>query len=156
MIRKEAAMTGLLSTLRRVGVGMLALMLVGCVGNTSGQLALPKEQAQTGTYFVQRHDKDGRDLASSIASAMQARGLRATAGVAGERPDDATYIVTYVDKWMWDMRMYLFDLRIDLRDARDESILGYGQSMQSSLKAMGQTHEDIINLALDELFIKGK
>jgi hypothetical protein len=52
--------------------------------------------------------------------------------------------------------MYLYDLRIELRDARDQSILGYGQSMQSSLKAMGQTHEDVINRTLDQLFPPGK
>ena len=141
-----------MSGLRGVGFSLLALLLVGCVGNTSGQLTLQKEQVQAGSYFVQRHEKDDRDLATTIAEAMQARGLRATAGTAVQRPAEATYIVTYVDKWMWDMRMYLYDLRIDLRDARDQSILGYGQSMQSSLKAMGETHEYVINRALDQLF----
>jgi hypothetical protein len=144
------------SELRRSSLGLLALLLVGCVGNTSGQLTLPKEQVKAGTYFVQRHDKDTRDLAATIAEAMQVRGLSATAGTAAELPAEATYVVTYVDKWVWDMRMYLYDLRIDLRDARDQSILGYGQSMQSSLKAMGQTHEDVINRALDQLFPPGK
>lgn len=144
------------SGLCRAGLGLLVLLLAGCVANTSGQLTLQKEQVQAGSYFVERHDKDERDLATTIATAMQARGLQATAGTAAQRPAEATYIVTYVDKWMWDMRMYLYDLRIDLRDARDLSILGYGQSMQSSLKAMGQTHEDIINRALDQLFPPGK
>lgn len=148
--------TSLVSGLHRISLGLLALLLVGCVANTSGQLTLPKEQVQAGSYFVQRHEKDDRDLASTIAKAMQARGLQATAGTVAQRPAEAAYIVTYVDKWMWDMRMYLYDLRIDLRDARDQSILGYGQSMQSSLKAMGQTHEDIINRALDQLFPPGK
>ncbi len=148
--------TSFVSRLYRISLGLLALSLVGCVGNTSGQLTLPKEQVQAGSYFVQRHDKDDRDLASTIAKAMQARGLHATAGTVSQRPAEATYVVTYVDKWMWDMRMYLYDLRIDLRDARDQSILGYGQSMQSSLKAMGQTHEDVINRALDQLFPPGK
>jgi hypothetical protein len=148
--------TSFVSVPHRISLGLLALLLVGCVGNTSGQLTLPKEQVQAGSYFVQRHDKDDRDLASTIAKAMQARGLQATAGTVAQRPAEATYVVTYVDRWMWDMRMYLYDLRIDLRDARDQSILGYGQSMQSSLKAMGQTHEDIINRALDQLFPPGK
>jgi len=147
-MKKESFVSGL----RRSSLVFLAILLVGCVGNTSGQLTLPKEQVQTGGYFVQRHDKDTRDLASTIAKSMQARGLNVTAGTAAERPAEAAYVVTYVDKWMWDMRMYLYDLRIELRDARDQSILGYGQSMQSSLKAMGQTHEDVINRALDQLF----
>ncbi len=149
-------MKSFVSGLHRISLGPLALMLVGCVSNTSGELTLPKEQVQAGSYFVQRHDKDDRDLASTIAKAMQARGLQATAGTVAQHPTETTYVVTYVDKWMWDMRVYLYDLRIDLRDARDQSILGYGQSMQGSLKAMGQTHEDIINRALDQLFPPGK
>jgi hypothetical protein len=148
--------TSFVSGLHRISLGLLALLLVGCIGNTSGELTLPKEQVQAGSYFVQRHDKDDRDLASTIAKAMQARGLQVTAGTVAQRPAEAAYVVTYIDKWMWDMRMYLYDLRIDLRDARDQSILGYGQSMQSSLKAMGQTHEDVINRALDQLFPPGK
>lgn len=144
------------SGLRRLGLGLLVLLLAGCVGSTSGQLALPKEQVRAGSYFVERHDKDDRDLATKIANAMQARGLQATAGTAAQRPPEVAYVVTYVDKWMWDMRMYLYDLRIDLRDGRDQSILGYGQSMQSSLKAMGKSHDDVINVALDQLFPLGK
>ena len=82
---------------------------------------------------MQRHDKDSRDLASTIAQSMQKRGLQATAGVESARPADVAYVVTYVDKWMCDMRMY-------------------GETMQSSLKAMGQTHEDIVDNALDKMF----
>ena len=131
---------------------VMALTLTGCVGNTSGQLTLTRDQAQAATYYVQRHDRDTRDLASTIAKRMQVRGLVATSGAVASRPADVDYLVTYVDKWMWDMRMYLFDLRIDVRDARDESIVGFGESMQSSLKAMGKTHEDIVDQALNRLF----
>jgi hypothetical protein len=140
------------ATLRVLAVGLVGLSIGGCVGNVSGQLTLPAEQAATASYFVQRHDKDSRDLASTIAQSMRARGLHATAGVDSARPAEATYVVTYVDKWMWDMRMYLYSLRIDVRDAGDMSIVGYGESMQSSLKAMGQTHEDIVDKALGRLF----
>jgi hypothetical protein len=144
------------SRLRRISLGLFAMILAGCVSNTAGQISLAKEQVDAGSYFVQRHDNDEHDLATVIARAMQARGLAATAGGANERPADVAYIVTYEDEWMWDMRTYLYDLRIDLRDAHDQSILGFGQSMQSSLKAMGQTHEDVVNHALDQLFPPGK
>ena len=137
---------------RLLAVLLIGLTLTGCVGNTSGQLTLPRDQAQSATYYVQRHDRDTRDLASTIAQQMQVRGLKAKAGSAASPPADAMYLVTYVDKWMWDMRMYLYDLRIDIRDARDGSIVGFGESMQSSLKAMGKTHADVVDQALDQLF----
>lgn len=140
------------ASLRVLAIGLVGLSVGACVGNVSGQLTLPAEQATTASYYVQRHDKDSRDLASTIAQSMQKRGLQATAGVESARPADVAYVVTYVDKWMWDMRMYLYNLRIDVRDAKDMSIVGYGESMQSSLKAMGQTHEDIVDSALDKMF----
>lgn len=146
-------MTSFTKTLTRVlAAGAAVVLLSACVANTSGQLALPKDVAKQGTYYVQRQPADERDLASLIAKNMQGRSMQATAGPESARPADVAYVVTYVDKWMWDMRMYLYDLRIEVRDAKDQSILGYGQSMQSSLKAMGQSHEDVIDTALDQLF----
>lgn len=137
---------------RGLAAGAAAVLLTACVGNTSGQLTLPKDVAQQGTYYVQRPPADQRDLAALIAKNMQARSMQVTSGPESAKPADVTYVVTYVDKWMWDMRMYLYDLRIELRDAKDQSVLGFGQSMQSSLKAMGQSHEDVIDTALDQLF----
>jgi len=138
--------------LRPASVLAIALMLGGCVANTAGQMTLTRGLYSQATYFVERQPKDTHDLDAIIAERMRARGLKATAGSAdGEKPEH-DYAVTYTDKWMWDMRMYLWDLRIDVRDAKDNSIVGFGQSMQSSLVAMGKSYADVIDAALDELF----
>lgn len=137
---------------RQSSILVAVLLLAGCVGNTAGQMSLSTQVAGQGTYYVERQPKDERDLATVIAQRMRERGLKATAEQAGVARPQCDYLVSYTDKWMWDMRMYLYDLRIDLRDAKDNSVVGYGQSMQSSLKAMGRSYEDVIDLALDELF----
>jgi len=115
-------------------------------------MAVPADAYGRGTYFVERQPKDERDLAALIAERMRARGLKATAGEVGAGVPQVDYVVRYTDRWIWDMRMYLSDLRIELRDAKDQSIVGYGQSAQSSLKAMGKTHQDVVDAALDQLF----
>ena len=139
------------NSLRVVAVAVLAGILAACVGSAAGQL-MPRTALDQGkTFFVEKHEKDTRNLAESIAQTMRARGLSATSGAAADRSQGVDYVVTYTDRWMWDMRMYLADLRIEVRDARDNSLMGYGQSSQSSLKAMGQSHEDIIVTALNEL-----
>lgn len=129
-----------------------AMLATACVGNVSGQMTLPADVAARGSYCVERHAEDTRDLASIIAAKLRERGLQAKSGAAGEALTGCDYVVSYTDRWFWDMRMYLADLRIELRDARDKTILGYGQSSQSSLKAMGQTQEDVVATALDQLF----
>jgi hypothetical protein len=128
------------------------VFLGACVGSTSGQISIPQDQVEGSVFFVERHDKDGRDLASSIAEALRSRGLSASSGTSDQRPGDLDFVVTYVDRWNWDMRMYLSDLRIELRDPIDSSLMGYGQSSQSSLKAMGKSHDDVIAAAVAELF----
>ena len=153
MQHKEMIMWSYVNSLTRL-IAILALVATagGCVGNSSGQMTLPEATARQSAYFVERHARDERDLASTIAERMRARGLSAVAGTATDRKPEHSYVVTYVDRWFWDMRMYLADLRIEVRDAKDQSIVGYGQSSQSSLKAMGQTHVDIVDTALDQLF----
>jgi hypothetical protein len=136
----------------RAAVATVALLLCACVATVSGQMTIPKEVAVKSVYFVERSPKDGRDLAAIIVERMKARGLEASTGAVA--PASATYVVSYIDKWQWDMRMYLWDMRIEVRDAKDHSIIGYGESAQSSLKAMGKNFADIIDIALDQLFNK--
>ena len=131
---------------------LTALTLSGCIATRSGQLSISPETAVKAVYYVEQSPKDGRNLSATIASRMEARGLKASAGPAGST--DATYVVTYVDHWAWDMRMYLLDMRIELRGAKDRSIVGFGDSRQSSLAAMGKSYADVIDTALDELFKK--
>ncbi len=142
--------------LRSFSILAIAVALGGCVANKAGNLSLSREVADQSTYYVERQPKDERNLAATIAERMQARGLKATAEQAGAPRPQCDYVVSYTDRWMWDMRMYLYDLRIDLRDAKDQSVVGFGQSMQSSLEAMGKSYEDIIDIALNELFSPGK
>ena len=46
--------------------------------------------------------------------------------------------------------MYLLELRIEIRD-RNATLVAYGRSKQTSLAAMGKTHIDIVNRALDQI-----
>lgn len=126
--------------------------LAGCVGSRAGQLNIAKEVAEKGSYYVEHQPKDGRKFDELIAERMSSRGYKAVSG--SVRPADTTYVVTYTDRWMWDMRMYLFSLRIELHDGKSGSTVGFGESMQDSLRAMGKSFTDIVDTALDQLFKK--
>lgn len=132
-----------------LGAGSLS----GCaVASHSGQLSIPPEVAATGVFYVEQSKTDSRNLDAIISARMQARGLTAQSGPVA--PPNVNYVVTYQDKWAWDMRMYLLDMRIELRDAKDRSILGFGDSFQTSLSAMGKSYADVVDTALNELFKK--
>ncbi len=42
-------------------------------------------------------------------------------------------IVTYYDKWMWDLTMYLLELTITLHDTRSDVAVARGNSLHTSL-----------------------
>ncbi|MDZ7668329.1 MAG: hypothetical protein U5Q16_02525 [Gammaproteobacteria bacterium] len=126
----------------------ILLFVTGCVTRLDGQVL--DQSLRDGRYYVERQVNDDRNLNAGIAEELRKRGIDATAGEAADKPDDAAYTVNYIDRWYWDMRMYLIDLRIEVRD-RNSTLVGYGESRQTSLAAMGKTHTDIINRALDQM-----
>lgn len=130
----------------------LVLLLTGCISTMGGAPLLPDQSTNQLTYYVVRHDRDGRDLASDIAAALGERGLETSSGPSSATPDGIDRLVIYVDKWIWDVRMVLYELRIEVRDPATGAILGWGESVQSSLAAMGKTFSDVIDRALAGLF----
>jgi hypothetical protein len=136
--------------MRRIVTLILALAVTAC-SNTHGQpLEFPGNEPAP-AFFVERHDGDGRDLASTIAGAMRSRGMDATSGTPDLRPADVDFLVTYEDRWNWDLRMYLTGLRIEVRDPTSNRIVAFGYSFQDSLAALGKDQLDVVNRALDEM-----
>jgi len=135
-------------------LAIVVLSLSGCVSSQHGQ-QLPAEVYGSVSY-VERQPKDERNLASNISKRLNDRGFNSTYGESGDVPENATHIVSYVDQWYWDMRMYLINLKIDVRDRESNYSIAYGESHQTSLAAMGKTHDDIIDLVLDEMIVRGQ
>lgn len=92
-------------------------------------------------YFVENHGKDNRRLDKIIASELQNKDYNVTYGYINERPDDLDILVTYEDRWQWDMSNYLIHMRIDLRHPETNILLGTGSSYQTSL---ARKKEDVI------------
>ena len=137
----------------RIRASAAALLCFGCVSQASlDGLPLPGEARQPGKIFAVEHQAaDERGLDRKIAIALSARGLDAVTG----EPGSADYIVSYIDRWAWDMRMYLIDLRIDVREAETNILLATARSYQTSLDALGQTHDSIIERTVNVL-IEGR
>ena len=122
---------------------VLGLTLVACA-HTSGERLHDVARSDSAVYYVENHGKDERHLEVLIADALRSRGLNASGGSETERPDGVSYIVSYEDRWMWDMRTYLIKLTISVRDAQTGELMGTGLSYQDSLAAMGMTFKDVI------------
>jgi hypothetical protein len=113
-------------------LGLIAA-LVGCMTDFQVDPIPSGERASGKRYFVERHEKDDRHLDATIAAELTKRGVIATSGMNADRPPDLDVLVTYEDRWQWDMSMYLLSMRIDLRDPKTNALLATGNSMQTSL-----------------------
>lgn len=108
----------------------------GCsVVNVYGEPFPGTEPASYRTYYVERAENDERGLQRSIADGLAEMGVTVTSGERGAAPDGTDAIVQYSDRWMWDMRMYLLQLDIYVRDARTGYVTATGQSFRTSLAA---------------------
>lgn len=128
-------------TSRRMALAVLLGLAACAQASTLDGRALPPEAWRAGAvFFVEHQPRDGRNLHETIALVLRSRGLRAVTDPAVR----ADYVVEYTDRWDWDARMYLIDLRIDVRDASNGVLVATARSYQSSLAAMGETHRSVI------------
>jgi hypothetical protein len=128
------------------------LLSVGCVSQSSldGFPMASSVQRDGAVFYVEHQPQDERGLDQVVAMALRKHGLNAVTDVA----QTADFKVTYIDRWQWDMRMYLIDLRIDVREADTGVLIATGRSYQTSLSAMGRDHNDIVRATVD-VVVKG-
>jgi len=83
--------------------------------------------------IVQVKKTEGEDgtIQKLIAGDLRKRGYDVPEE--GKAPEKVDAVVTYVDKWMWDMTMYLLELTVVVRDPKSDFPLASGNSFHTSL-----------------------
>lgn len=102
-----------------------------------------------GEYYVERLPEDGRGINRLIVDDLRKRGLRAATGQPGLVPNETNVIITYQDRWMWDMSMYMIRLNIQLKTT-DGDLLASGESYRTSM--IRKSPEFMIGEILNEIF----
>lgn len=130
---------------------IVCVSLSGCaINRATGTFDPSMDMDQQDVFYVERFAPDKRELNKIIADNISARGYKATFGPAGEAPDDATIVVTYVDKWMWDITMYMIELTVTFRDPATGAAIGSGNSYHTSLTRLSP--EEMIDEVLGNIF----
>ncbi|MDI1298665.1 hypothetical protein [Methylotenera sp.] len=96
---------------------------------------------------VEHFEPDGRHLNVTIAEELTKFNIKSS--TAEKCTDNVDAILTYRDKWMWDLTMYMISLSIKLNDPNTGFPLAYGQALHSSLTR--QTPQETINEVLTKL-----
>ncbi len=127
MLAMRSALLGLMS-LFVAG----AMLCGGCAINKATATVDPSAHlASIKRVHVVQVEGDGSNVNQMIADRLNQMGFVAT--TSKDKVKDVDAVVTYWDKWQWDMTMYLLDLTIVVRDPATDFPLATGNSMPSWL-----------------------
>jgi hypothetical protein len=122
--------------------------MTGCaVNHATASLAPGADLAAIKTAYVVKHDKDKNNINEIIKTKLESKGYVVTTGPELPPPYKADMAVTYVDKWMWDITMYMLELTINFRDPKSNFPLATGNSLHTSLTRKSPTEmvDEVLN-----------
>jgi hypothetical protein len=109
-------------------------MMTGCaVNRASASLTSGADLTKVKTAYVVKHAKDNHQINEIIKSKLESKGYVVTTGPEMPPPYKADVAVTYVDRWMWDITMYMIELTINFRDPASNFPMATGNSFHTSL-----------------------
>lgn len=110
------------------------VLTTGCaVNRATATLSPGTDLSQAKTIYVVKQPKDKNAVDALIAADLTKRGYAVTTGPELASAPQADMTVTYVDKWMWDITMYMIELSVTMRDAKTGYPLAVGNSYHTSL-----------------------
>ena len=123
----------------RKGVQGFAILLVafaisGCaVNRQSAQITPGASVSNLKSLYVGKHAGDDHDVAGLIVTELTSRGFAVTTGPEGANPGNVDAVVTYQDKWFWDITLYLLELTETVRNPTSNFPIAVGNSFHTSL-----------------------
>lgn len=136
--------------------GVLALVVTlstGCaVNRASANVDKSANLEGLKSMYVVKLPKDERGINVLIADKLRTRGYLVTTG--NNAPSGVDALVTYADKWMWDITMYMLELTITVRDPKTEFPLAVGNSYHTSLSRKAPA--EMVDEVVGNIFKEGK
>jgi len=109
-------------------------LLTGCaVNRATASLTPGADLSKMKTAYVVKFDKDVHKVNEIIAKKLESKGYSVTTGPEMTPPYKADVAVTYTDRWMWDLTMYMIELTVNFRDPKTSFPIATGNSLHTSL-----------------------
>jgi hypothetical protein len=146
-------MPRLFRSLRSLSAALLLVALVtGCaVNRQSANVTEGEDITQFKNFYVVKFVDDERGVNRMIQDELIAMGYDASTGPEGAAPEAVDAVVTYIDKWFWDITMYMLELTITLRDPEDDYPLAIGNSYHTSLTRLSP--EEMVQEVLTNIMV---
>lgn len=130
---------------------MTFLLIGGCAANRATSQVTPGTDLDAlNAFYVVKTTSDKRGTNQLISNRLNEMGHHATTGPETSLPDNIDAVVTYQDKWMWDITMYMLELTITFREPGSDFPLAEGNSYHTSLTR--KSPEEMVEEVLTNIF----
>lgn len=137
--------------MKKIALLLVTLCMVsGCATRLSSNVVPAADINNLGEIYVARFSPDKRHLNKIIAEELRDLGRIATAGEANEQPKKTDTLITYTDRWRWDITNYMISLDIQVVDAKKGTQIADVHNMRTSLAR--KSPRGMIRGALFDLF----
>jgi hypothetical protein len=137
----------------KLAISILAIGLAslsGCaVNRATGSVDPSANLSAIKTMYVKKIPADDGGTNVLIADKLHTKGVTVTTGT-DSPPSGVDAVVTYIDKWMWDMTMYMLELTITIRDPKTDFPLATGNSYHTSLTRLSP--KEMVNEVVDNIY----
>ena len=133
---------------------ILATLFSGCSKTVLKSDADPNvDLSALKTFYVRKFEPDNRGLEKKIAAKLEKLGYQASSGAQDKPTAPVDAIVTYTDRWMWDITMYMLEINIQFRNPQNDYVYATGNSYRTSL--VRKSPEYMIEEVLRKMLGKG-
>jgi hypothetical protein len=131
----------------------ILLLGSGCAVNKATAILDPAtDLSKIKKIYVVKFAPDGREINKIIAKKLESMGFSVETG--SEKPTNVDAVVTYKDKWMWDLSMYMLELTITIREPGTDYPMASGHSLHTSLTR--KSPEEMVDEVINNIFKQGK
>jgi len=123
----------------------------GCANVATANLTPGTDLSRIKSFYVITHPEDKHGISKLIQEKLTKMGYTVKVGPeipGGKYGTDAT--VRYLDKWMWDITLYLLELTITFRNPDNDFPIAKGNSMHTSLSRLSP--EGMVDEVLTNIF----
>lgn len=124
---------------------VIVLLSSGCVNRATATPYPEADLLKIKSVYITKLAADGRGINNIIADKLRTMGYEVNTGTMP--PPDVDIVVTYADKWMWDITMYMIELTVVVREPETNYPLATGNSFHTSLtrKSPKKMVDEVIN-----------
>ena len=130
-------------------LSLVAVITTGCaVNRATGSVDPSANLTSLKTMYVKKIPADDSTY-TLIADKLRSKGVTVTTGT-DAAPGNVDAVVTYIDKWMWDITMYMLELTITIRDPKTDFPLATGNSYHTSLTRLSP--KEMVDEVVDNIY----